>query len=873
MRPRGRNRHRGVVAAVLLAWAVLMSMAPALAAEDPAEARPLMEQVEALFAQRRFVEAIEPARRALDLRRAALGPSHGLIVESLGTLGVLLKRAGRLDEAEPIYREALQQANEVFGPVHLEVADAMDNLASLLAERGRFADAEGLYLRALDIGRQTHGPESLGHATSLNNLGALYRNTGRPELALPLFTQALEIYEKSGQPGDWRTIATRDNLVELHLSLRELEPAERLLRGESASSTMEGTVGALALLRFLQGRDDEAEPLMRRVVELHEQRLGPGHPLVAVALTNLGHLHWRQGRSAQALVLLQRAAAIHSINDAPATRWRTHALLSRALAPTDPEWSIHWGKRAVNEIQGLRAELSTAPAAAQRMFLADKAPAYTELADLLVSQGRVQEAQQVLQMLKEQELHELLRSGPGADPRSTRTGWTADEELQRSRIAVPTDRLAQLLKERQALHQRQRAAPGLSPAEQSRQRELDASLIPGAEADLQSAIEQARKGPASAGASGRNNPSADSRSRPSRLNAAVDALDAAVPRARVAGVQYLLAPKRLTIILTLPGRAPIARQIEVSAQDVRRAVLQTREMLRTPVSQEHLYRPVLRELHGWLLGPIHDELDRHQVRTLMVAAHDVLRYVPFAALHDGERYLVERMAVSQFNEAVDLVDPAASEPWRVAGLGLTRAVDGLSALPSVASELDALLGVRGIQGRRYLDEAFDRQRLRESLNGPYNTLHVASHFVFDAQRPDLSRLYLGDRTSISLSELDRDAWRFDRIRLVVLSACDTGVGGGTDGRGQEVEGLAALVQRQGAHSAVLTLWRIADASTPRLMQRFYADLGSGLSKAEAMQSAQIQMLREGRGRAVATPVDAIRHPFYWAGFMVAGNWR
>jgi CHAT domain-containing protein len=142
-------------------------------------------------------------------------------------------------------------------------------------------------------------------------------------------------------------------------------------------------------------------------------------------------------------------------------------------------------------------------------------------------------------------------------------------------------------------------------------------------------------------------------------------------------------------------------------------------------------------------------------------------------------------------------------------------------------------------------------------------LHIASHFVFDGNRPARSRLYLGDGEQLTLAQLNQTDWSFSRKQLVTLSACDSGVGTMDQARGSEIEGLAALIVRKGAQSALMTYWKIADNSTPLLMRQFYAGLTAGKNKAQALRHAQLTLMQS----------PSTSHPFHWAGFMVAGNWR
>ena len=126
------------------------------------------------------------------------------------------------------------------------------------------------------------------------------------------------------------------------------------------------------------------------------------------------------------------------------------------------------------------------------------------------------------------------------------------------------------------------------------------------------------------------------------------------------------------------------------------------------------------------------------------------------------------------------------------------------------------------------------------------------------------------------------------LDLLTLSACETAVGGGKDANGREVEGFGAMAQNQGAKGVIATLWPVADESTGQFIQLFYGfrQKNPGMTKAEAMQKAQAAFIdgkvgpalaevsrgaiRAGAGNTAA--VSSTDHPYYWAPFILMGNW-
>jgi CHAT domain-containing protein/tetratricopeptide (TPR) repeat protein len=361
-------------------------------------------------------------------------------------------------------------------------------------------------------------------------------------------------------------------------------------------------------------------------------------------------------------------------------------------------------------------------------------------------------------------------------------------------------------------------------------------------------------------------------------------------------LHYLLGEKSLWLLLvSASGR--VTREVPVDRKTLDNLVGSYRSALQNRSASP---AETAQRMYRLLVHPVQAELDRAQARTLIFGLDGSLRYMPFGALHDGQRWLVEKYALAV--DTPGLARTSTLSDWRMVGFGSTLGGAGLMPLPGVADELRDLVrtagdGNRGLlPGVVRLDREFTAEALRLALQARYQVVHIASHFRFVRGRADESFLLLGDGTTLPLAELRR-AYRFDGVELVALSACDTALDN-VDGYGQEFEGLAAILRQQGAAAVLATLWPVADASTGRFMRGFYAKQGpSRLSRAEALRRAQMDFI----GGAVATVAvgadtrggevvsltlpsgaagspspsgaGATAHPFYWAPFVLSGDWR
>jgi CHAT domain-containing protein len=319
----------------------------------------------------------------------------------------------------------------------------------------------------------------------------------------------------------------------------------------------------------------------------------------------------------------------------------------------------------------------------------------------------------------------------------------------------------------------------------------------------------------------------------------------------------IVLPDRTEVLVSI-GEEQTRFTIAISAKQLREQVLTLRQLLEKRTTNEYL--PPARELYERIMRPLEPLLTRHRIDTLVIVPDSVLRLIPFAALYDGEHFVVEHYAVA-IAPSLHLVDP---KPLTAAArdalaLGVSESVQGFGKLPNVVNEVAAVRDMEG--GKSLLNDEFSRARFKSELEiEPYNLVHIASHGEFGS---DPSRTFvLAFDGRLTLDDLERDIkygkYRESALELLTLSACQTAAG---DDRA--ALGLAGIALKSGARSALATLWSVNDRSTGELVLSFYRALqNENLSKAHALQAAQREMLQD--------PVFG--HPSYWAPFLLIGNW-
>ncbi|MDH3602447.1 MAG: CHAT domain-containing protein, partial [Candidatus Tectomicrobia bacterium] len=236
------------------------------------------------------------------------------------------------------------------------------------------------------------------------------------------------------------------------------------------------------------------------------------------------------------------------------------------------------------------------------------------------------------------------------------------------------------------------------------------------------------------------------------------------------------------------------------------------------------------------------------------------RLLPLAALHDSERFLIERYAIA-VTPSLMLTEPQAvtGVDRRVLAAGLSEAVAGFPALPHVTEELRLLEQLYG--ATVLLNEAFDPERLQQSMQqGNFGILHIAAHGHFASQ--SAASFLMTSQGKLTFKELARMVGRLrfrqQPLELLTLSACET-----AQGDDRAALGLAGVAIQSGARSALATLWKVNDAATAMLMQAFYQHLSMpGMSRARALQQAQLKLLE----------MPNYASPVFWAPFLLINNW-
>jgi CHAT domain-containing protein len=235
----------------------------------------------------------------------------------------------------------------------------------------------------------------------------------------------------------------------------------------------------------------------------------------------------------------------------------------------------------------------------------------------------------------------------------------------------------------------------------------------------------------------------------------------------------------------------------------------------------------------------------------------------------------------------------SAKVWDGIGFGVSEAKAAFTALPSVPEELHGIFRQNEtdsapISGTIRLNSDFTRAAFEQDLSGRRSrVVHIATHFASNPGVAANSHLLLGDGTELSLADIEAETRLFNGVDLLTISACSTAFTNRSED-GREIDSFGTIAQRLGAKGVIASLWSVNDLATARLMETMYRlrQQHPELGKSEALRRAQEQMVtgelrppgdtaRTGRGTIVAHEAKARdwSHPFFWAPFILIGNWR
>jgi CHAT domain-containing protein/tetratricopeptide (TPR) repeat protein len=699
-------------------------------------------------------------------------------------------------------------------------------------------------------------------AFTFNDAGAVHDSMGEKKESLSDYEQALPLFRESGdRQGEAATLnnigLAYDSLGEKEKARAYYDQAVALLRDPHLCHSLAPALSNVASASLDAGDKQKALAYLEQALAL--QRTSRDREGQARTLNNIGFVYNSLGERQKALDSLAQALALNREMGNREGEGDTFSNLMLTWRASQPQASIFYGKQAVNDYQEVRQQKASLDKEAQRSFIKSRESTYQQLADLLIARTRLLEAQQVLELLKEEEYFQYVRrDGREASGLDSRAAMNTAEGDFEKRYREISDALPKLARQRSELEAKQ---PNLTADESLQLDKINADLNVADQAFQKFISQMTSEMPESAGG---NEPLIGG----DDAQGIIDDLKQLGPG--VAAIYTSVGEDKYRVIVFTKD-IKVGREYPIKSADLYKKILAFRQALEDPRSDP---RPLAQELYRILVAPVASILQGAQIETIMWSLTGALRYIPIAALHDGEKYLVERYRNTVFTPVnTSHLTDAPDSVWTGLGVGVSKAQKDFPALPAVPQELHdifredgATRDARGvIAGKVFLDESFTEETFFSQLQHKYSVVHIASHFQFQPGNFTNSFLLLGNGDELSLDKIKRLPNIFSGVDLLALSACETATTG-VDADGKEVEGFAVLAQQKGAKSVLASLWPVADKSTPLLMEKFYQLRTDkpGTPKAEALRQAQLSLIRDN---------PAFAHPYYWAPFILIGNWK
>jgi CHAT domain-containing protein/tetratricopeptide (TPR) repeat protein len=809
-------------------------------------------------------------------------------------MGQIFNSIGEVYESLSDYTNALSFFNQSLSirqsiNFPLDEGDTLNNIGSIYNQTSQYSNALKYYQQALKIFKDNN--DKIGEATVLANLGTIYNQFGEYKLALQVYNESLITLRELGDRVSEGEVLHNIGLVYARLEdyKQALKFYEQSLKINQELKIKERELMTLNNIGFVYAKlknNVRALDFLKKALTGFRQiddKLGEGN-----TLDSIGQVYQNQKDYNNAFKHYQEALIIFKkIQNRANERVVLSNIGDLFKEQNQVILAIIFYKKSVNVTEAIRKELQVLSKEQQESYTKTITSTYYNLSDLLLSQDRILEAQRVLDLLKVQELDNYFHEIRGNQNTEKGVPTLKPEDKIDEGIEILLAKTINIGQEISQLQERQNHNEKLTPSEQEKLAQLLQQ-----QGKILDNFNQFIKSPEIIALINQlkvQNFSTDMLSRFNSFNSFrklrnnLKNLDHAVL------LYPLILENRLEIILTTSDSVPIHRTVKVTKKELNETILAFRKALKTPL--EDAKKPA-QKLYQWLIQPIENDLKTVQARTIIYAPDGLLRYIPLAALYDGKQWLIERYQINNITaESLDDLDIKPEPKMRVLAAAFIQGHYEFklgdqnfkfSGLPFAGPEINQLAD--SIPSTiKLVDKAFN-PKIADSFDS-YTIVHLATHAALVVGTPTQSFILFGDGTPVTLAYI-KEKWVFTNLDLIVLSACETGLGENF-GTGDEILGLGYGLNNAGIRAVIASLWSVDDRGTQALMNAFYEALKTRkYSKTEALQQAQIALINSNnggsdqqRGPSIEVisngvpdnVVNHLSHPYYWSPFILIGN--
>jgi len=862
----------------------------------------------------RISEALPLSEKAYSLFKEVLGEKHSDTLVSLNNWVSIYLKLGRFSKALPLSEKAYSLSNELLGEKHPYTLGSLNNLASIYLELGHFSEALPLFEKVYSLSKKVLGEKHPYTLISLNNCASIYEELGRFSQALLLYEKAYFLSDKMLGEKHPDTLTSLNNLASIYLKLGKFSQALSLSKKAyflirevlgKHPDILHNIINNLAVIYLKSGQFSQALPLFEKAYFFRKEVLGEKHPYTLHSINNLASIYFKLGSFSQALPLLEKSYSLRKNvlgEKHPDTLISLNNLAVLAMQE-NPQKSIQLFEKFVLGVEKLRP--SDLSANNRQAFFKQWIHGYFSLSSLYIDQSRPQDAFRLAEMSKSRTLLESLSTKLAAQ----QSGVTADEQQQlqdnEARLAFLSNRIAKALENNRLEKQIELEAEKNQLVNQFNQFHSDlmakypkyAQL---SEVKIMGAKEGAKYLPADAVLINylvhKNEVLA--------FTLQADGTLTAHNLGEISKLEELIKDYRDQLPVQIKEEqgsestgSPELILFDPKPKKKLSPSLQLGQKLLEPLYD------VIKDKPHWIISPsgplalIPFEtlrvdgdkqppvIAKHQisyVQSLSVLALLQERGEVYNSLSNRGQLLAMGAPLYKNSSAGTTKSHPSTIDFKIAGIMVERGSnyagafgqlgrDDWNTLPGALAELEQLETLFKDSKPLIYKQADATEAKLQALNkqgilAQYRYLVFSAHGYLSPQMSALSAIVLGQVNNppgidgyVTAGEWPGYDLKSD---LMVLSACETGLGEVVSGEG--VMGLPYAFYVAGNKNTILTLWEISDDVTVEFITRFFAKLKAGKGKVgeiEALTATKREFLEKGGHHS---------NPKYWAAFVLYG---
>jgi CHAT domain-containing protein/Flp pilus assembly protein TadD len=790
-------------------------------------------------------------------------------------LGLLYASMGRYNSAEFFTSEALSLREQTLGRGSKAGAASLNNLAVLYQETARFNEAEKLFEESLLAVEAQLGKESQEYAIVLNNQAILFAEVGRIDKAVSLLNASIEILEKLNKKSERNQVGFQSNLAllyqregkftEAEAVYLKLEKSQKLLG--SKSPFYAGILNNLGLLYMQMNKPDKVEAYFKQSAQIYSDRFGKENPNYAKVLNDLGNFYRMQGRFAEAEQNLMQSLTIRST----------------ALDTNHPDYVkgqedlaiLYWKKGDLTKAgEGYKIAMDKSLDFIARYFPPMSEAEKTKYWDILHPRF--------------QRFYNYCLEASATNPAVVQTMYNYQmatkglllNSTNKIKKAIFASGNNELIKDYVAwLDKKETLARYYSLSKEDlTEQKIDLAMLEKDANDMERSLSQ-RSSDFSQGYSAGLQTFGQVAAVLGDQEAAIEFI-----RIRAFDKDFTADSKYAALVLTKGATSPLLVLLDNGNQLETRYAKFFRNSIQQKSADPHSYDQFWARIEPALAGK----------KTLYISADGVYNQISLNTLKKtGGDYLLNRYDIVLVGNSKDVIALKNQKPVATKKNAFLLGFpdyggDAVAALPGTKTEIEniaKILKAGGYQTTPYLQKT-STEAIIKTMKGPA-LVHIATHGYFqadveeetigvhqeNAKNNPLLRsglLLAGASPTIKgeampnlesndngvLTAYEAMNLSLDGTDLIILSACETGLGDVRAGEG--VYGLQRAFLVAGAKAMVMSLWKVDDAATQALMTNFYTNLAKGGSKAKAFKQAQLQLMVK------------YKEPYYWGAFVMMG---